>query len=221
MARLATVLTADLARLAGVPDAVADLVVPLGSPDTAIASILDGNPLADGWFASIDVPGSLLVAYSGTLADELFGDDPRTWMGAGHAAFKDLCAAVAPALKANDRRLLFRPHARHVLSDPQSCVDFLRKNEASPFGLAVSPCDFFVPGMVEMSADHFGRIEASVLPLAELVFLEDKRPGSSDLLEPCPLGEGILPRTILANVAAETPIVVASSDAETARAWLS
>ena len=220
MPHLATVLGANLARLAGVPDAVADLIVPLGSPDKAIASILDGNPLADDWFAVVDVPGPLLVAYSGTLAKDLFGDEPRTWMGAGHAAFDELCAAMSPVLQRNERRLLFQPHARHVLSDPQACVDFLRTRSEEPFGIAVSPCDFFVRDMVEAKADHFARIAESVIPKAELLFLHDKRLGDGDLLETCPLGEGILPESILENAAEGTAIVVTPDDAETARAWM-
>ena len=72
--RLATILDRATARAAGVPDAVADLVVPQGAPTAAIASIASGNPLDDDWFCPLDLPGDGIVSWSGTLADELFGD---------------------------------------------------------------------------------------------------------------------------------------------------
>lgn len=219
MRELATVLTATLARAAGVPDAVADLIVPVGNPNTAFGSVLEGNPLGDEWIAAIDVPGPLLIAYSGTLAKDLFGDDPRTWMGEGHKIFNGLCDAIGPALKALDRRLLFRPHARHVLSDPQACVDFLRNRANEAFGIALSPCDFFVQDMVHAKADHFTRIAESIVPKAELFFLEDKRVGDGDVLEACPLGEGILPRSIAEAIPHDIPIVVAPHDIDAARTW--
>jgi hypothetical protein len=219
MRELATVLTAALARAVGVPDAVADLIVPVGNPETAFGSVLEGNPLGEEWIAAIDVPGPLLIAYSGTLASDLFDNDPRTWMGPGLEAFNGLCDAIGPALKALDRRLLFRPHARHVLSDPQSCVNFLRDRAAEPFGIAVSPCDFFVRDMVDAKADHFTRIAESVVPKAELFFLEDKRVGEGDVLESCPLGEGILPRSIIETIPDDIPIVVMPHDVDAARTW--
>ena len=75
-----TILSQELARLSGVPDAVADMVVPLGEPSMALASILEGNPLAEDWIAPLDVPGECLISWSGTLGEDLFEDAPRTWM---------------------------------------------------------------------------------------------------------------------------------------------
>ena len=67
--RSATILDTSTARAIGVPDAVFDLVVPQGLAGGAIATILPGNPLADDWVMPLDLPGDLMVAWSGTLAE--------------------------------------------------------------------------------------------------------------------------------------------------------
>ncbi|MCH2160979.1 MAG: hypothetical protein MK085_03805 [Phycisphaerales bacterium] len=224
--RPCTILQKELASLAGVPDAVADMVVPLGEPDVAVASILEGNPLSDDWMAPLDVPGDHLVAWSGTLAQDLFGNEPRTWMKAGHDTFEAFCDQVAPNLDALDRTLLFRPHARHVLSDPQGSLDFLRRREQEPFGLALSPADMLLPSMLDVLEDHVERILTFVAPRARIIFLEDAQPGDDgESMQPAPLGEGVLPHTqvrelLHAHLPEEMPVVVKPSETATALEWL-
>ena len=224
--RLATILDRATARAAGVPDAVADLVVPQGAPTAAIASIASGNPLDDDWFCPLDLPGDGIVSWSGTLADELFGDEPRTWMGEGHQRFEGWCDDVRDALGRAGRVLLLRPHARHVLSDPQGTLDFLRRREGEPFGLALSPADLLLPSMMPDAEDHFARILEFMVPRAALVLLQDARPaeGDEDRMEPCPLGTGILPPSeLMAALADGLPedawVVVHPQDVPTAVEW--
>lgn len=224
--RPCTILEKGLASRAGIPDAAADLVVPLGGPAEAIASILPGNPLAEDWLASLDVPGERLVCWSGTLAEELFADEPRTWMRPGHAALEEFCDSVAPALKADSRRMLLRPHARHVLSDPQGSLDFLRKHEGDPFGLAVSPCDLLLPEMLEQLEEHLERILGILAPRAEILFLEDARPTEDgQAMEYAPIGKGVLPQELtrdilLGGMPQQVPLVVRASESRDALAWL-
>ena len=221
-----TILQKQLAALAGVPDAVADMVVPLGEPDSAVASILEGNPLAEDWIAPLDVPGEYLVAWSGTLAEDLFGDEPRTWMQAGHKALDAFCEEVAPRLDTLDRTLLFRPHARHVLSDPQGALNFLRQHENEPFGLAVSPGDLLLPSMLENLEDHLERILVFLAPRATMIFLEDVTPAEDgESMQPAPIGEGILPQLQVrelmhAHLPAEMPVVVKPTETAEALQWL-
>ncbi len=197
--RLATILDVATARAAGVPDAIADLVVPHGVPGEAIASIVPGNPLADDWTCPLDLPGDLLVAWSGTLADDLFADDPRTWMAAGHERFEAFCDDVRGPLAEAGRRLCFRPHARHVLSDPQGTLDFLRRREDEPFGLALSPGDLLLPSMLSDAEDHFARILEFMIPRADLLLLEDVAPvppgdDTDEAMTSAAFGTGVLPR---------------------------
>ena len=224
--RPCTILQKQLATLAGVPDAVADMIVPVGEPAAAIASILEGNPLAEDWIAPLDVPGANLVAWSGTLADGLFDDEPRTWMQAGHNALQAFCEEVAPRLDTLERTLLFRPHARHVLSDPQGALNFLRAHEDDPFGLAVSPGDLLLPSMLEHLEDHLERILVFLAPRASMIILEDVVPAEDgESMEPAPIGEGILPhlqvRELMhAHLPDDMPVVVKPNETAAAMAWL-
>ena len=224
--RPCTILEQGLAIRAGVPDAAADLVVPLGGPVEAIASILEGNPLAADWLATLDVPGDRLICWSGTLGDELFADEPRTWMRPGHDALESFCNSVSDILAADSRRLLFRPHARHVLSDPQGSLDFLRTHEDGPFGLAVSPCDLILPGMLDALAEHLERILGVLAPQADILFIEDARPSQDgETMEFAPIGEGVLPRELVQDLLAahlpeHMPLVVRPTESKKALEWL-
>ncbi|MDG2021203.1 MAG: hypothetical protein P8J59_04560 [Phycisphaerales bacterium] len=228
--RFCTILDTTTARTIGIPDAVCDLVVPHGAPGEAVASILPGNPLADDWFGLVDLPGDLLVAWSGTMADELFEDDPRTWMPMGHERFESFCDAVREPLAASGSRLCFRPHARHVLSDPQGTLDFLRRREGEPFGLALSPADLMLPSMLAHAEDHFTRILESMIPRADLLLLADAAPDENrgdddaEAMTPTPLGEGVLPAEMImeavnTGLPESTPVVVAAGDLPTATSW--
>ncbi len=228
--RFCTILDTTTARTIGIPDAVCDLVVPHGTPGEAVASILPGNPLADDWFGLVDLPGDLLVAWSGTMADELFEDDPRTWMPMGHERFESFCDAVREPLAASGSRLCFRPHARHVLSDPQGTLDFLRRREGEPFGLALSPADLMLPSMLAHAEDHFTRILESMIPRADLLLLADAAPDENrgdddaEAMTPTPLGEGVLPAEMImeavnTGLPESTPVVVAAGDLPTATSW--
>ena len=227
--RFATILDVATARAAGVPDAVADLVLPHGTPGEAIASIVPGNPLAEDWVCPLDLPGDLLIAWSGTMAEELFADDPRTWMAAGHERFEAFCDDVRDPLADAGRRLCFRPHARHVLSDPQGTLDFLRRREGEPFGLALSPVDLLLPSMLTDAEDHFTRILDFMIPRADLLLIEDATPLDSDeeideAMSSVPFGAGVLPGPALREAVStrlreDAWVVVKPADLPAATAW--
>jgi len=156
---------------------------------------------------------------------DLFADEPRTWMQPGHAALEAFCQSVAPALASAGKRLLLRPHARHVLSDPQSALDFLRTHGDEPFGLAVSPCDLLLPEMLEDLPEHLERILGVLAPRAEILFLEDARPAEDGAtMTHAPIGEGVLPmaltRQLLAQLPDTMPLVVRPTESRQALAWL-
>lgn len=223
--RMATILDVATARAAGVPDAVADIVLPHGTPGEALASIVPGNPLADDWVCSIDLPGERIIAWSGTLGDELFADEPRTWMGEGHKRFESFCDDVRDTLRDAGRILCFRPHARHVLSDPQGTLDFLRRREGEPFGLALSPADLILPDMLADAEDHFTRILDSMVPRADFILLSDAHPDeTNESMTPCPLGSGVLPPAAIMdaiglNLRDDAFVVAAPADVPTTVSW--
>jgi hypothetical protein len=190
----------------------------------ALASFADGNPLSEEWMLDIELPGERIVCWSGTLASELFGDEPRTWMGDGHQAFRQFCDSAAPTLLAQRRTLAFRPHARHVLSDVQGCVNLLRERDGQPFEIAVGPVDLLTPGMLGDIEDHLRRIIPILAPRATMFLLHDGVIDGENLRS-VPLGQGLLPRDLLRGLLrdyapADLPIVLVPREIERQLEWL-
>jgi len=188
-----------------------------------------------------------VVAWSGTLADEPFGDDPRTWLAAGHAAFARFCSHATATVNELGVRLLFEPHARHVLSDVSSTRSALRTLDGLPFGVALSPTSLLESSMLDHLDDHLTRIFEGLGPIADLLILDDiarssparsrdARPGAESIADDtaeslptsCPLGTGALPHAHLlalidAHVPIHVPIAIGTASAPdpiSARAWI-
>ena len=116
---------ATIAALTRSPRPACDaLIVKLGVPDQVLASVIHANPLRDSWMIDLDLPGEMIVTWSGTLAEDRFARHPMTWLKPGHEALDQFISEVVPQLAAHRRMLVLRPHSRHVLSDVQSCVKF-------------------------------------------------------------------------------------------------
>jgi hypothetical protein len=207
-----------LARMIGVEaPCCAQVAMPTEGAMEAFASFVDGNPLSDGWLVDVDAPSSRIVSWSGTLAGDLFADEPRTWMRAGHARFAAFLDEVAPALRTHGRTLCFRPHHRHVLGDVHASVKLLRERAADPFEVLLSPADMLAPSMLPTVEDHLSRMFAHLGPVAAGLLVADVRPAAdtleTGLLERCPLGEGVLPTALLGRLIAEhlppeTPVIL-------------
>ena len=218
-----------LARLVGAGHPCCQGVIlpfPMPAPGAmeVFASFADGNPLAADWLLDLDIPGERIVAWSGTMSDELFGDDPRTWMPAGQEAFRQFCDSAAPTLLLRGRRLAFRPHARHVLSDVQSSLTFLRTRAGQPFEILLAPADLLTPALLADAEDHLTRAFEALGPRASGVLLQDAVV-EGDRLRPVPLGEGLLPaaplRALLDRcVPADTPIILSPARLDAQLRWL-
>jgi hypothetical protein len=200
------------------------LVAGIDDPHDVIARIADGNPLADGWTppdgeTDDAVP---LVAWSGTLADDLYASDPRTWMAAGRAALDRWWSEIGAA----GRPVHLRPHCRHVLSDVPSCRRFIHDHAEAPPTLALAPADLLEPVMLDAVEDHLGRILELLVPCAAVVLLHDVEPtADGDRLVPVPLGAGRLAcddvRDLLKrHVPAELPVVLRADGIDGQMAWL-
>lgn len=197
-----------LARMIGVEaPCCSQVAMPTEGAMEAFASFVDGNPLSDGWLVDVDAPSSRIVSWSGTLATDLFADEPRTWMRAGQDRFKRFLDEVAPALRTHGRTLCFRPHHRHVVGDVHASVRLLRERAADPFEVLLSPADMLAPSMLGTVEDHLVRMFAHLGPVAAAVLVADVRSGpnteETGLLEQCPLGQGVLPTALLGRLLAE------------------
>lgn len=218
---------AVLARMIGVEaPCCAQVAMSTTGEATTFASFVEGNPLSGGWIVDSEAPGTRIVSWSGTLADEPFGDDPRTWMRAGQERFAAFLDEVGPALHHHRRTLCFRPHHRHVLSDVHSSVKLLRERAGGPFEVLFSPGDMLAPGMLRDAEDHLVRMFAHLGPVCAGVLLADAaetpQTAETGLFSPVPLGGGLLPTALLARLLAEfvpptTPVILLPGDLERQR----
>ena len=232
-----------LARLAGAPAPHAcDLVAaPLDAPGAPLGAFVGGNPLDDGWAVDAELPGGWLMAWSGTLGGSLFEGTPANWMR-GPTALDALCDALAPQLARHGKRLVLLPHARHVLSDARSALtwwcrrvipgedpNLVRRSPSGPrpFGLALDPGALLEPSMVPDVEDHLRSLLAAFGPRVDLLVLRDARvdPSDPESMQPCALGEGVLPRGRVRELLEElvpedVPVAVTGAGLARALEWL-
>ncbi|MBN8643715.1 MAG: hypothetical protein J0L61_00550 [Planctomycetes bacterium] len=110
-------------------------------------------------------PGTTIV-WSGWFGDSAFERDPRAWLPSGWDALATALRAQRERLEHLGSRWLLRPHARHVLNDPQRCAKFADTFAGPVFGLALDPVAMLEPGMLEKWEDHVERAVARLAPLA-------------------------------------------------------
>jgi hypothetical protein len=154
-----------------------------------------------------------MIAWSGTLAAEPFGDDPRTWGPAGWAALGEACERLAPVLHNEGAVLVLRTHARHVLSDVPSCIRFVRERrardgEAGPLRVLLDPASMIAESMRDLAEDHLRRI-AEAIPLlghglaGVVVGCVGGTPGAD---------AGVVARLVQAHAPPGLPIIVEAGD---------
>jgi hypothetical protein len=211
------------------------VILKFGDPREVLATTMRGNPLGGAWLLDVELPGSRAVAWSGTVADELFAADPMTWMKPGQTAFADFCDQIAPQLLRHERTLCFQPHARHVLSDAHSCLRFMRERREGPFEVAFAPATMLERSMLSDLDDHLRRMfellagstEATDVGPAMLVMHDVALAQDSDEqpLMPVALGDGVLPRDLVRGLvdeylSPELPIVLRPEWLDQQLAWL-
>lgn len=218
---------AHMAALTGAEKPACDtLIVRLGRPDDVLAAMVGGNPLDGTWLWDLELPGERVVAWSGTLGDDLFASHPRTWMAPGHEALAEFCDQLHNQLSENHRVLCFRPHSRHVLSDIQSTLTFALERHDEPFEFALDPTALLEPSMLDAIDDHLTRIIDTLGGRCAMVMLSDAQVSADgQSIEHVPLGEGELPRDLTRQlldscVPEQTPIVIRPEQLEAQRQWL-
>jgi hypothetical protein len=219
--------TATIAALTRSPRPACDaLIVKLGAPDQVLASVIHGNPLRDAWMIDLDLPGEMIVTWSGTLAEDGFARHPMTWLKPGHEALEQFISELVPQLAAHRRKLVLRPHSRHVLSDVQSCVKFAIDYAEAPLALALDPAALLEPSMLDAVEDHLTRMFESLGGRCTMIILSDARAADDgDSIELVPLGQGALPRDVIRRLLKEhvplpTPIVLRPQRLEQQLDWL-
>jgi len=179
-------------------------------------AVLDANPLGTPGVGAGELLGARAtpVVWSGTLGAGLFEVHLPTWGPEAWAALGRWCDGVRSELDGAGRRVLLRPHARHVLSDVQRCVRFFDERAGQPFGLALEPSALFEPSMLETADDHLTRIFTFLGPRAAVLIRTDAAPGvdAADPMSRPPLGKGVLNAALYSALAADhqppnTPVI--------------
>ncbi len=224
-----------LARLTGAASApdCDTIILKHGDASTVLASSHRGNPLGEAgehWMLNIDSPTKRTIAWSGTLASDLFAADARTWLRPGREAFARFCDEIEPQLLRHDRKMCFHPHARHVLNDVPSCMAFQKERDSrGAFEVALAPASMLEPVMLDQVEDHLQRQFESLGGTCALVLLSDVQVAEGEDGESrcgaVPLGEGVLPRDVVLRllrewVPATTPIVIQGRAIERQLQWL-
>lgn len=161
-----------------------------------------------------------LITYSPTLAADLFGIEPGNWLKRGYTALNDLCKKLLPVLDKCAIKILFQPHARHVLSDYSICLKFMQEHKGEPFGIALAPSDLIEPVMAEDIDDHMLRIFEYLGSLTKTVILSDVAisENGNDMVAALP-GEGLVDfsligKLLLESVADDAGVILTGAAAE-------
>ncbi|MEO1584446.1 MAG: hypothetical protein AAFR96_07735 [Planctomycetota bacterium] len=105
-----------------------------------------------------------VIAWAGWLDDAkadpeagTFEPDFQVWTDAGWSALRSELAAGHPHRVEAGGTICLRPHARCVVSDPQSCLTFLRDDPPSSVEILYDPVAMLTPDMLEHVEDHLAR----------------------------------------------------------------
>jgi hypothetical protein len=122
-----------------------------------------------------------------------------------------------PQLQERGIQLWLRPHARHVLADPQSCMSFLSRRTMQPIRLLLEPAAFLTHEMLAHAEDHLARAFEALgsHPGVAAVLLANVGHAPSDdaPLVPAPLHRGSLDPDLVVRhwrrcVPAEMPVAL-------------
>ncbi len=199
------------------------LDAPPGRTNEPWAWATDLNPLDPQFDAALrriqsEMPKRVVLP-TGWLAAGPLERSARTWGSEGVAALDQACKRICPWAEGRQVRVLLRPHCRHVLSDVQRSVAFLREHAGSAIGLMLDPCALLEESMLAQAEDHLRLALVHLGPLAEGVWLAGVRFAPGGLPEdpaspvPTPLDEGDVPAALLlqlvrAHIPSGMPIVL-------------
>lgn len=176
------------------------------------------NPLAGAVPALPDRATMPMVScWSGWYPTDAIADhgvyprDFRTWQPAAWDALDEVLDWLAPQLTELDMTLVLRPHARHVLSDAQACMNFLQRHDSERLGILLDPAATLTVDMLDLAEDHLVRAFEALashprVPAIVLTNLEMVETGETDggvELRTSPLHRGVLDDGLLIDLATE------------------
>lgn len=165
----------DQAWAIAVPGNPLDPADLIGSREGVIRVVEDAHTTAErlgvAWSGRL-----LLWSGSGAAVGEesrnaFFDRSLATWGPVALEHFKGVVSRLAAVADHLGVRLVFRPHARHVLPDPQRCLNFLREWADAPIGLLVDPGAMLEQSMLPTVDDHLARAITALGDLADGVAL--------------------------------------------------
>lgn len=121
-----------------------------------------------------DLPAACVILWTGWSGDEPFERHPLTWGPASLEQFRRAIDAASRVAAEKGTTLLLRPHARHVLADPQRCLTFFReRTDSDRVGLVLDTASMLEASMVEKVEDHLERAVDALAEHAAAVWLAD------------------------------------------------
>jgi hypothetical protein len=145
--------------------------------------------------------GPRVIAWSGSLGEDLWSAFPRNWMMSGRDALRSALDDLAPVLAETGTTLLVRPHRHHVISDIHTCADLFRERAGQPIQLALDPASMLAPSMLGDIEEHLGRMLEILGPIAGVVMLGDIELTGDDV-QTVPFGSGVMPRERVSSLMA-------------------
>ena len=218
-----------VAGIAGVDAPACEaLALSVNDPSRVLFPFVGGNPLDPNWLIDLDLPGTRIVSWSGTLAegDDLFAAHPHNWMNPGADALRALLEQLLPQFERAQRTLCLIPHARHVLNDVQGTINLARAHTGGALEIALAPGCLLAPSMLETLEDHLERSFSTLSEAASFLLLEDLALSEDgEHLTPTTFGEGVLDMKLLKDAMKrhwpeDKPIVVRAGKLAEQLAWI-
>lgn len=110
-----------------------------------------------------------VMVWSGWFGESPWERDPRAWLPGGWDRLVEVLRAARAGLELRRTRWLLRPHARHVLNDPQRCAKFVEMFGGGVYGLAIDPVALLEPSMVPKWEEHTERVLARLAGFSECI----------------------------------------------------
>ena len=218
-----------VAGIAGVETPACEaLALAVNDPSQVLFPFVGGNPLDPNWLIDLDLPGTRIASWSGTLAEgeDLFAAHPHNWMSPGADALRTLLDELLPQFEQAERTLCLIPHARHVLNDVQGTINLARAHAGGALEIALAPGSLLVPSMLETLEDHLERSFSTLSEVASFLLIEDLAL-SEDGEQLCPtrFGEGVLDLSLLKDAVqrywpADKPVVIRPGNLPEQLAWI-
>jgi len=121
---------------------------------------MHGSLLADDPASILARAGATgpIIVWSGTLADDPFDIDPRTWLPPARQRARENCAELCRLAAMQGRPVWLRPHARHAVGDLAITANWCITPPGDNFRILLDPASLLTEQMLPFASDHLTRI---------------------------------------------------------------